>query len=58
MTTALVRNVYNHVSHLETLMMFGLNFTILMRSLLKSSHLVRTPTIGNIKPFLRNLESP
>jgi hypothetical protein len=37
-------------------MMFGLSFTILMRALLKLSHLVRTLTIGNIKPFLINLE--
>jgi hypothetical protein len=46
------------VSHtLKLLMMFGLNFTILLRALLKLSHLIRTLTIGNIKPFLRNLES-
>jgi hypothetical protein len=56
-TTAIGRNVYDHVSHLELLMMFGLSFTILMRALLKLSYLVRTIIIGNIKPFLRNLES-
>jgi hypothetical protein len=38
--------------------MFGLGFAILMRDLLKLSHLIRTLTIGNIKLFLRNLESP
>jgi hypothetical protein len=37
--------------------MIGLNFVILMRALLKLSHLIRTPTIGNIKYFLRNLRS-
>jgi hypothetical protein len=36
---------------LKLLMMFGLSFVILMRALLKLSHLVRTLTIGNIKPF-------
>jgi hypothetical protein len=43
---------------LKLLMMFGLSFAILMLTLLKLSHLVRTLRIGNIKPFLRNLESP
>jgi hypothetical protein len=43
---------------LKLLMMFGLSFAILMRDLLKSSHLVRTLIICNIKPFLRTLESP
>jgi hypothetical protein len=47
------------VSHtLKLLMMFGLNYTILMRALLKLSLLMRTLTIGSIKPFLRNQESP
>jgi hypothetical protein len=46
------------LSHtLKLLMMLGLSFAILMRTLLKLSHLVRTLIIGNIKPFLRNLES-
>jgi hypothetical protein len=40
---------------LKLLMMFGLIFIILMRALLKLSHLIRTLIIGNIKPFLRNL---
>jgi hypothetical protein len=56
-TTALGRNVYDRVLHFELLMMFGLSFVILMRALLKLSHLIRTLTIGNIKPLLRNLES-
>jgi hypothetical protein len=42
---------------LKLLMMFGLSFAILMRALLKLSHLIRILTVGNIKPFLRNLES-
>jgi hypothetical protein len=41
----------------KLLMMFGSNCAILMRALMKSSHLIRTLTIGNIKPLLRNLES-
>jgi hypothetical protein len=46
------------LSHtIKLLIMFGLNFEILMRALLKLSHLKRTLIIGNIKPFLRNLES-
>jgi hypothetical protein len=42
---------------LKLLMMFGLSLAILMRALLKLSHLIRTLIIYNIKPFLRNLES-
>jgi hypothetical protein len=38
-------------------MMFGLNCAILMRALLKLSHLIRTLTIDSIKHFLRNQES-
>jgi hypothetical protein len=46
------------VSHtLKLLMMFGLNCAILMRALLKLSHLIRTLTIDSIKHFLRNQES-
>jgi hypothetical protein len=46
------------ISHtLKLLMMSGLSFAILIRDLVKLSHLVRTLIIGNIKPFLRNLES-
>jgi hypothetical protein len=42
---------------LKLLMIFSLSFAILMRVLLKLSHLIRTLTIGNIKLFLRNLKS-
>jgi hypothetical protein len=42
---------------LKLLMMFGFGFAILMKALLKLSHLVRTLIIGNIKHFLKNLES-
>jgi hypothetical protein len=57
-TTALGKNVYDHVSHtLKLLIMFGLSFATLMRAFLNLSHLVWTLTIDNIKPFLRNLES-
>jgi hypothetical protein len=46
------------VSHtLKLLMLFGLSFAILMRALLKLSHLIRTLIIDTIKPSLRNLES-
>jgi hypothetical protein len=46
------------VSHtLKLFLMFGLSIAILMMALLKLSHLVRTCIIGNIKSFLRNLES-
>jgi hypothetical protein len=38
-------------------MMSSLNFVIIMRALLKLSHLIRKLTIGNIKPSLRNLVS-
>jgi hypothetical protein len=57
-TTALGRNVYDRVSHLQTAHDVGLSFAILMRALLKLSHLVRALMIGNTKPFLINLESP
>jgi hypothetical protein len=42
---------------LKLLMMCGLSFAILMRALLKLNHLVWTLIIGNIKLFLRKLES-
>jgi hypothetical protein len=51
--TTLGRNVYDRVSHLKTLMMFGLNCAILMRALLKLSHHVRILTIGSTKLSLR-----
>jgi hypothetical protein len=47
--------VYDRVPHLKLIMMFDLNFAILMRALVKFSHLIRTPTIDSIKLFLRNL---
>jgi hypothetical protein len=56
-TTALGRNVYDRVLHLETTCDVCLSFAILMRALLKLSHLVRTLIIGNIKPFLKNPEN-
>jgi hypothetical protein len=56
-TTALGRNVYDRISHLKTGHDVWLMLAILMMTLLKLSHLIRTLTIGNIKPFLRN-ESP
>jgi hypothetical protein len=44
------------MSHtLKLLMMFGLNFAILIRAILKLSHLIRTLTIDSIKLSLRNL---
>jgi hypothetical protein len=57
-TTALGRNVYDRVAHLELLMMSDLNCATLMRAHLKLNLLVRIHTIGNIRHFLRNLESP
>jgi hypothetical protein len=46
------------MSHtLKLFIMFVLSFAIPMRALLKLTHLVRTLIIGNIKLFLRNLES-
>jgi hypothetical protein len=56
-TTAPGRNVYDHVSHPKTahdvwLKLFN------MRALLKLSHLVGTLIIGNIEPFLRNMDNP
>jgi hypothetical protein len=40
---------------MKLLMMFDLNCAIHMMVLLKSSHLIRTLTIDNIKLSLRNL---
>jgi hypothetical protein len=53
-TTGIGKNVCDRVS---VLMMFGLRFAILMKALLKLSHLIRTLIIGNMKPFLRKLGS-
>jgi hypothetical protein len=54
-TTALGRNVYERVLHLEMAHEFSLKCAILTRVLLKLSLLVRTLTIGSIKPPLRHL---
>jgi hypothetical protein len=51
-TTALGRNVYDRVSHLELFMMFDLNCAILMRALLRLSHLIGILTIGSAKHSL------
>jgi hypothetical protein len=57
-TTAFARNVYDRVSHLETVHDVWLKLCNIYddSSEIKSS--IRTLTIGNIKPFLRNLENP
>jgi hypothetical protein len=54
-TTALGRNVYDRVTHLELLMMSGLNCAILIRVLLRLSLLTKIFTIDNTKLSLRNL---
>jgi hypothetical protein len=41
----------------KLLMIFDLNCVTLMRALVKLNLLIRIPTIGSIKSFLRNLES-
>jgi hypothetical protein len=56
-STALDRNVYDKVSHLELLMMSGLSCATLMRAHLRLSLHIEIRTIGNIRLFLRNLES-
>jgi hypothetical protein len=48
----------NNYKALNLITYEGLSFTLLMRALLKLSLLVRILTIGSIKPFLRNPESP
>jgi hypothetical protein len=54
-TTALDRNVYDRVTHLELLMMSGLNCAILIRVLLRLNLLTKIFTIDNTKLSLRNL---
>jgi hypothetical protein len=54
-TTALGRNVYDRVTHLELLMMSDLNCAILIRVLLRLSILTKIFTIDNTKLSLRNL---
>jgi hypothetical protein len=54
-TTALGKNVYDRVSHLKLLTMFGLRCAIPMRDLLRLSLPVRIRIICNIRLLLRNL---
>jgi hypothetical protein len=56
-TTALGRNVYDGVLHLETTHDVWLKLCNTYEGLVKLNLLIRTLTIGNIKHFLRNLES-
>jgi hypothetical protein len=56
-TTALGRNVYNRVSHLETAHDVLLKLYNTYEGPLRLSLLVRILTICNIKPLLRKLES-
>jgi hypothetical protein len=57
-TTALGRNVYDRVSHREPTHDVWLKLCNTYEGSSKLSHLIRTLTIGNIKHFIRNLESP
>jgi hypothetical protein len=57
-TTALGRNVYDRVAHLETVMMFGLRCATLMRALLRLTLHVEILITGSTRLSLRNLESP
>jgi hypothetical protein len=54
-TTALGKNVYDHISHLETTHDVWLNCAIPMRVLLRLSLLVRILIIDSTKLSLRNL---
>jgi hypothetical protein len=56
-TTALDRNVYDCVLHLETTHDAWLKLCNTYEALLKLSHLIRTLILGNTKLFLRNLDS-
>jgi hypothetical protein len=56
-TTALVRNVYDCVSHHETAHDVWLKICNTYEGSSKISHLIRILIISNIKHFLRNLES-
>jgi hypothetical protein len=58
MEKCVVKLVYDRVSHIKLLTIFSLNCVIFMRALLKLNLLVRTLTIGSIKPLLRNLVNP
>jgi hypothetical protein len=55
--TALDRNVYDRVAHLETLMMYGLSCATHMRALLRLSLHIEIPIIDITRLSLRNLES-
>jgi hypothetical protein len=57
-TTALGRNVYDMVAHLETLMMYVLSCATLMRALLRLSLHAEIPITDSIRLSLRNLKSP
>jgi hypothetical protein len=54
-TTALGRNVYDRVAHLELFMMFGSSCAILMRDLLRLGLHVENLITDSTKLFLRNL---
>jgi hypothetical protein len=54
-TTALGRNVYDRVAHLELFMMFGSSCAILMRALLRLSLHIEILITGSIRLFLGNL---
>jgi hypothetical protein len=54
-TTALGRNVYDRVSYLELLMMFGSSCAILIRALLRLSLHVEILIADCTRLFLRNL---
>jgi hypothetical protein len=56
-TTALGRNVYDRVAHLEMLMMFGLNCATHMRALLRLSLHVEIHITDSTRLSLRSLES-
>jgi hypothetical protein len=56
-TTTLGRNVYDHVSHLETIHDVWLKLCNTYKGSYEIKSSLRTPIIGNIKPFLRNLEN-
>jgi hypothetical protein len=56
-TTALCRNVYDHIVHIETAHDILLKLCPWMIALLKLNHLARIHGIGSTKPLLRNLES-
>jgi hypothetical protein len=56
-TTAFGRNVYDHISHLESMMLFGKNCVTPLRVCLRLSRPIRTLTTWSTKLSLRNLVS-